>query len=197
MQDELTLVALGQQYRIEGDRPDAIIRLLDADVLMGERVCNIQEFVAEREPPARRDLLDEDVRRVLEGWYAGWERTRDRPVVRSRHLAVEVDLQPLLAVLAPERIKRGEMRSGRPNGAALRRAMHALMRAVLLRKVGMSPLVLNVQPHPPDVEIRGSVDHQRGEKDAVVGASRARRPYSRMARSKTGRASTPCVERTP
>ena len=60
------------------------------------------------------------------------------------------------------------------NGGGLQRLVHALVRPVLLGMGRQNPLVLNAEPHPPDVELREAVDAGRGEGDAVVGANGGR-----------------------
>src|SRR5262245_53591960 len=64
--------------------------------------------------------------------------------------------------------------AGWPNRIGLERLVHALVGAVLLRLARKDPLVLNPQPHPPHIQLRQSVDTRRRERDAIVGADRAR-----------------------
>lgn len=51
MQDKVAFVEPGQQHRAEEERPDAVVGLLEADVLMCEGVGDIQEFGAEPTSP--------------------------------------------------------------------------------------------------------------------------------------------------
>lgn len=58
---------------------------------------------------------------------------------------------------------------GRSAGGSLEGFVHALMGAVFLWGSGSDALVLDTQPHPPDVELGKAVDTAGGEGDAVVG----------------------------
>src|SRR6266850_1952217 len=79
--------------------------------------------------------------------------------------AAEVGEGPLLG---------GQRRPGWTNGLALEGLVHALVRAVLLRRGREDPLVLNAQAQPPDVERRQPVNAARGEGYPVVRTNRAR-----------------------
>lgn len=123
MEDEVAFVEAGQQHRVEEDGPDAVRRLFEPDVVMRERVGDIQEFGAEPKGPARGDFLDEEVPRILERGKAGWERTRGRPVARGRRLAVEERVRALVVILVPERIEGALLgRQRRAGGAEWPRA---------------------------------------------------------------------------
>lgn len=174
MEDEVAFVEASEQHRVEEEGPDAVRRLIEPDVVMRERVGDIQEFGAKAKGSARGDVLHEEVPRILERGEAGWERTRGGPVARGRRLAVEERVGALVVVLVPECIEGALLGRERgaegPNGPALERAMHAFKGAVLLRTAGMNPPVLNAQAHPPGVEIREAVNRLRGERHAVVRA---------------------------
>lgn len=76
-------------------------------------------------------------------------------------VALEGIVRPHLVVLAPECVEEpllpSEIRAGRARGPGLVRPVHALMRAVLLRRCRADPLVLDPQPEPPDGELREPV----------------------------------------
>ena len=50
--------------------------------------------------------------------------------------------------------------------------MHPFVGAILLRPAWMNPLMLDPEPHPPDVQVREPVNRLRRERYAVVGADR-------------------------
>lgn len=52
--------------------------------------------------------------------------------------------------------------------------MHPLVRAVVLRAPGATPLMLDAQAHPPHIEIRQPVNRLRREGHAIVRANRNR-----------------------
>ncbi|MGE5802373.1 MAG: hypothetical protein ACM358_08930 [Gemmatimonadota bacterium] len=52
--------------------------------------------------------------------------------------------------------------------------MHALVRAILLWLARQDPLVLDAEPHPPHIQLGESVNAGGRERDAIVGADRAR-----------------------
>jgi len=61
-------------------------------------------------------------------------------------------------------------------GADFEGAMHALVRAILLRRRGVNALVLDPEAHPPDVELREPMDATGREGHTVVGPDRPRQP---------------------
>ena len=60
--------------------------------------------------------------------------------------------------------------------AALHRAMHALMRPILLRLAWVNALMHDAEAQPPDVQIGQPVTRLRGERHAVVGRDGPREP---------------------
>jgi len=54
------------EHGVEVDRPEAVVGFLKTDVLIGERVGDVQQLVREAERAARGDLLDEEVAGILE-----------------------------------------------------------------------------------------------------------------------------------
>jgi len=74
-----------------------------------------------------------------------------------RRLPTQVLVGAFRVVFAPEGVKRPLLRGGigpwRTTGGTLQRPMHSFMRAVLLRSSRMDALMLNAEPHPPDVEL--------------------------------------------
>src|SRR6266568_6910790 len=60
------------------------------------------------------------------------------------------------------------------NRLAFESAVHSLVGSVLIRPSGEDALVLDPEPHPPDIEIRESVNGLGREGDTVVGPDRAR-----------------------
>lgn len=87
---------------------------------------------------------------------------------------------PLFVVLDPESMEgallgRG-VRPGWADGPALQRLVPPLVSAVLLWPARVNALVLNPEPHPPDVELGKAVDAAGGERDPVVGPDRAGEP---------------------
>lgn len=47
MEDEVSRVELRQQNRVEAERPNAVVRFFEADVVMRERVGDIEQFGAD------------------------------------------------------------------------------------------------------------------------------------------------------
>ena len=142
---------------------------------MGECIGDVDERGPEPKRPARGDLPDEEVPRILLRGEARRERTQGWLVLRRRRLAVQEGVGTLLVVFLSERIERpllGRQIGPRgTNGPAPERAMHAFVRAVLLRAPRMNALMLNAEAHPPDVEIRAAVNGRGGEGHAVVRAN--------------------------
>ncbi len=89
-------------------------------------------------------------------------------------------MRPLVVVLVPKGVEvpllRGAGAAHRFDRFAFERAVHAFVRAVLLRAPGPNALVNNPESHPPHVEIRQAVNRLRRERHAVVGADRERQP---------------------
>ncbi len=67
VQDVVAFVELGEEDGVEEDGPDAIVRLFQPDVVMGEGVRDIEQFGAEAKRATRRDLLDEEMAGVPRG----------------------------------------------------------------------------------------------------------------------------------
>lgn len=88
MQDEVAFVEAGQQHRVEEDGPDAVRRLFETDVVMRERVGDIQEFGAKPKGSARGDLLDEEVTGILQRGESGLVRTWGGLGVRGGRVVV-------------------------------------------------------------------------------------------------------------
>ena len=89
-------------------------------------------------------------------------------------------MRPFVVVEGAEAIE-GPLLDGprgawRPTGAGFERAVHAFVRAVLLRGGGPNALVLDPQAHPPNVELREAVDAAGREGHAVVCANGPRQP---------------------
>lgn len=172
--DVVPFVELGQEDGVEEDGPDAVVRLLQSDVVVRERLRNEEQSMLEAKRSAGRDLLHQEV----PGIFLGRELSRVRPgrgrVVRRWRVASQVLVRPFHVVLAAKGVERPLLRGGigpwRANGGALQRPVHALMRAVLLRSSRMDALMLNAEPHPPDIELRQAMDAGRGERHPVVGA---------------------------
>ena len=64
--DEVPFVEGRQQNRVEVNRPDPVVGLFQADVLVDHRIRKVQQAVLEPERAAGGDLLDEIVPGVLE-----------------------------------------------------------------------------------------------------------------------------------
>ena len=60
----VSFVQCGNEHGVEIDRPDAVVGLLQTDVLIDERVREVEQFGAEPKGAGRRDLLHEEVQRV-------------------------------------------------------------------------------------------------------------------------------------
>src|SRR2546425_13216577 len=92
--------------------------------------------------------------------------------------AAQVVVRPLVVVLAAEAMEGAllsrERAAGRADGARLERFVHALVGSVVLGGGGSGALVLDAQPHPPDVELREAVNAGGGKGHTVVGADRVR-----------------------
>ena len=65
--DHLAFVDLCQEDPAEVDRPDPVVCLVEADVVLFQRVGNEEQLVLEAEGAGVRDALHEEVPRVLEG----------------------------------------------------------------------------------------------------------------------------------
>jgi len=83
-------------------------------------------------------------------------------------------VRPLVIELVLEGVEVALLRrAGSPHGLhrlPLERAVHAFVRAVLLRAPRPDTLMGDAETHPPDVEIRQAVDRLRRERHPVVGA---------------------------
>ena len=55
----------GQQDRVEADRAQSVVGFLQADLLIGERVGDVERPLAKAERATRGDGLDEEVARVV------------------------------------------------------------------------------------------------------------------------------------
>src|SRR5437879_10975622 len=86
-------------------------------------------------------------------------------------------MRAVLVVLRAEAIERDLLTMAigrrRPRRLALERAVHPLVRPVLLGTRRPEALMLDAQPHPPHVELREPVNARRRERHAVVGADGA------------------------
>src|ERR1700680_3953897 len=89
-------------------------------------------------------------------------------------------MRTLGVVFRPEAIEHLLLRSAallhRADRLAFESPVHSLVRSVLIRSSGKDALMLNSEPHPPDVEIRQPVNGLGREGDAVVGPDRTWHP---------------------
>jgi hypothetical protein len=67
VQDAVPFVELGEEHGVEEDGPDAVVRLFQPDVVMGEGIRDVEQLRAEADGAARCDLLDQEVAGVLLG----------------------------------------------------------------------------------------------------------------------------------
>jgi hypothetical protein len=97
-------------------------------------------------------------------------------------------MRALLAVLAPECIEVPLLRGAAPahglDRLALQGPIHPLMRAIVLRTPGSTPLTENTETHPPDVETiatgRAIRELRRLQRIYGTGRWRKRRGTSRV-----------------
>ena len=61
--DAITLIQRGNEYRVEVDGPDPVVGFLQTDMLIDQRVGDVEQLVLEAKRSAGRDLLDDQVAR--------------------------------------------------------------------------------------------------------------------------------------
>jgi hypothetical protein len=105
-----------------------------------------------------------------------------------RTLLVVHDLEPVEGALLGPQVTLRRTR---------RRGFECPMHALVLGTGGENALVLNPQPHPPDVERRQAVNAGGCEGHPVIGPNGPRQPVLAKSRSKTGRTPTPWVDSRP
>lgn len=163
------LVEAAEQGRVEQDVPEAIVDLLEGDVLAVERLAEEDLTGSEAKAARIRDPSNFAVTRVLGTGDALRERPRRGHPDRARRGVIERLMRALVVEAAAENVEasllRGMVRSGWPSGVSLQRAMHAFVRAVLLRTAGEDALMRDAQLHPPGVELAQAVDAGRGSRD--------------------------------
>jgi len=64
--DVIALIQCGNEYGVEVDRPDAVIGFLKSDVLVDERVGDVEKLIVEAERATGCNLLYDEVTGVLE-----------------------------------------------------------------------------------------------------------------------------------
>ena len=142
--------------------PDAVVGLLQADVVLFERVGDEQQPFLEANGARVGHHLDDKVPGVFDRGQAAGVGAVGRPVQRRRGLAVQCLVRPLFVIEAAETVEppllRRQISAGRPNRFPLQGAVHPFRRAVLLRMRRQDALVLYPQPHLPRAELRKPVN---------------------------------------
>jgi hypothetical protein len=115
-------------------------------LLIDHRIRQGQQSSLKAKGPAGRDLLHDEVPRMLWPGQAIGIGPRRRDVLRAGCLLAQAFVRPLGIVLLPEGIKVPWHRFDR---LVLQCPMHALVRAVLLRTAGPDALVGHAESHPP------------------------------------------------
>jgi hypothetical protein len=176
--DVVTFVEPGDEHVTEVDRPDAVVDFLESDRVWREGVGDEEQALLEPKGPGVGDALDEKVARILDRREPGVVRARRWPVQGRGRPPSQMLMRPLVVVLPSEEIEGpllGGQRGARwPNGVGLEGLVHPLVGPVLLRVAREDALVLNPEAHPPHIQLRETVNAGRGERDAIVGADRAR-----------------------
>jgi len=145
--NEVAFVDAREQNGAQVDRPDPVIDFLEPDVVRLERVGDEEELVLEPKRPGMGHALHEEVARIRERWKFFRIRPRGRDVECSWRASFEEFMRALLVVLGAEHIEAPllcrERGAWRATGAGFERFVHALVRAVLLRRRGANPLMLD------------------------------------------------------
>lgn len=112
-----------------------------------ERVGEKQEPVLEANRPGIRDALHQEVPRILEWRQLRRIGAQGGDVARRRRIAAECGVGAHLVVLPAERgegaLLLREIRRGWARGLRFERAVHPLVRPILLRRGGADALMLD------------------------------------------------------
>lgn len=133
---EVTLVEASKENLAEVDRPDAVVDLLEPDVMLLEGVGDKEQAVFEAKGTRVGDALDEEVSWIFKRRELLWERPGRGAVDRSRGTAGEILMRPLLVEEGSERVE-GSLLSGEgatwwADGFGLEGLVHPLVRPILL-----------------------------------------------------------------
>ncbi len=68
MNDVVTLIQRGDEYGVEVDGPDAVTGFFKSNVVVDQRIRDVEQLVLEAKRSAGGDLLDVEVPRILDRW---------------------------------------------------------------------------------------------------------------------------------
>src|SRR5690606_7792327 len=177
---EVPLVEASQQPVVEVETPHAVCDLLQAQVLVRQRLADEELVLLEADVAVLREEAHLEVTGVLRSRHYLGHRARRWGVDRGRRSGAERLMGPLLVELAPPAVEalllRGHVPLRWPGRLRLQGLVHPLVSAVLLRLSGVDAVVRDPELDPPHRELGEAADGLRGERHAVVGADGLRQP---------------------
>lgn len=163
----------------EVDIPNAVVDLLETDVLTSESVGDAHPVLIPANSTVATDEPDLEVPRVLDGWQRLREAAVGGSIDRSGRFLTEGLMGPFEVVLLAEGVEAPllslQVAGGWTSRLGLERSVHPLVSTVLLRVGGFDELGVNPETDPPDGESREATERGGGEGYPVVGADDPRK----------------------